>query len=443
MTAAFFEATRAAEEARVDETARCVRLQSAWRRVMCVAFFNEQRRTIRLMQRHLRGWLGRQKARRARRERDIGRQRAVFDAIATTIQRRFRAYHSRKYRHSFYARQVRAPLDLPTRRRRRPLGLRRAIVPSAPRPHPRLPPQAYVSAVRHKGEAMVRALGEQYEAQVTQQQLENEAAARKRLEYLASKLHHLRSTDSCYGIYNSPYHVGFHPTAFGVPVEDHLKSAIKCARAAPLDAHAPPSSAPPPIPRPRRVRRRPSRRAGAAHPAPRAARPVLQRELKMKAKTLRPLQSLPPIPPHAVPAVTPASLEATERQERWLNKTTRIAPHDFISSVGTRKLMHEGSVHKGWTQATNFERVVTKEKWVSKARAAPRPCPPSPRSLSPPPRSAPRSLSPYARRRSPSTTRYLRTGSSRRRAPPANYGVNGRAPSRARWAVCAGAQARR
>ena len=109
MTAAFFEATRAAEEARVDETARCVRLQSAWRRVVCVAFFNEQQRTIRLMQRHLRGWLGRQKARRARRARDIGRQRAVFDAIATTIQRRFRAYHSRKYRHSFYARQVRAP----------------------------------------------------------------------------------------------------------------------------------------------------------------------------------------------------------------------------------------------------------------------------------------------------------------------------------------------
>ena len=33
-------------------------------------------------------------------------ERAFFDALATTVQKRFRAYHARKYRHNFYARQA-------------------------------------------------------------------------------------------------------------------------------------------------------------------------------------------------------------------------------------------------------------------------------------------------------------------------------------------------
>ena len=51
---------------------------------------------------------------------------------------------------------------------------------------------------------------------------EQETTGRETVLRLATRLHHLRSTASCAGIYNSPYHVGYHPTAFGVAVEEHL-----------------------------------------------------------------------------------------------------------------------------------------------------------------------------------------------------------------------------
>ena len=54
-----------------------------------------------------------------------------------------------------------------------------------------------------------------------------EAQARERVNHLSQKLHHLRSTATCAGIYNSAYHVGHHPTAFGIPVEEHLRTAIR------------------------------------------------------------------------------------------------------------------------------------------------------------------------------------------------------------------------
>jgi len=64
--------------------------------------------------------------------------------------------------------------------------------------------------------------------------------------------------------------------------------------------------------------------------------------------------------------VTAEDREAVERQERWLSKTTRVSTEDFCSTVGNRKLEYPGSVHKGPSKQTNFEREVTKEKWVHK-----------------------------------------------------------------------------
>ena len=49
---------------------------------------------------------------------------------------------------------------------------------------------------------------------------EQEKTGRETVTRLATRLHHLRSTATRQGIYNSPYHVGYHPTAFGVPVEE-------------------------------------------------------------------------------------------------------------------------------------------------------------------------------------------------------------------------------
>ena len=95
-----------AEALRDRETRKAVRLQSAHRgRTLRleVAHWNAMALTI---ERCTRGHLGRQQARRLRIARDTRRQRAFFDALATTVQKRFRAYHARKYRHNFYARQA-------------------------------------------------------------------------------------------------------------------------------------------------------------------------------------------------------------------------------------------------------------------------------------------------------------------------------------------------
>ena len=120
------------------------------------------------------------------------------------------------------------------------------------------------------------------------------------MHYLAAKLHHLRSTETCPSIYNSPYHVGFHPTAYGIPVEQHLREAI---------------------------------------------RPTLKADIRAKQKSLRPIASLPPISPLLKPGITEAMVEEQARQDRWLSKASRMGTQDFIGSVGTRKLPHLPSVH--------------------------------------------------------------------------------------------------
>ena len=131
------------------------------------------------------------------------------------------------------------------------------------------------------------------------------------------------STASCPGIYNSPYHIGFHPTAFGVPVEERLRTAIK---------------------------------------------PQLKREIAARAKTLRPLPSLDPIPP--LLGIKPHDeIHAKELQEKWLSKTKRIGGADFLpTGAKSRKEPAHQSIHAGTlyhSQGQILERTVEKSKWVT------------------------------------------------------------------------------
>jgi hypothetical protein len=105
--------------------------------------------------------------------------------------RRFRAYHSRRYKHNYYARK------------------------------------AYIKAVLDKSDALRRENAELLQAQVDDAIAANELKARGELEALSVKLHHLVSTKTSAGIYNSPMHDGFLPTAFSIPIESHLRNAIK------------------------------------------------------------------------------------------------------------------------------------------------------------------------------------------------------------------------
>ena len=177
---------------------------------------------------------------------------------------------------------------------------------------------------------------------------QREKQGRAKVDHLSAKLHHLArcrlpprllsplhpphashapllplSTASCPGIYNSPYHIGFHPTAFGVPVEERLRTAIK---------------------------------------------PQLKREIAARAKTLRPLPSLDPIPP--LLGIKPHDeIHAKELQEKWLSKTKRIGGADFLpTGAKSRKEPAHQSIHAGTlyhSQGQILERTVEKSKWVT------------------------------------------------------------------------------
>eukprot|EP00962_Isochrysis_galbana_P022903 scaffold6866_cov118-Isochrysis_galbana.AAC.1 len=85
-----------------------------------------------IIERCTRGFLDRQAARAARRQLNLARQRKVFAGFATVLQKRYRAFHSRKYKHDYYARKV------------------------------------YLAVVLHKGEAIRKALAEQLQAEAEQ-----------------------------------------------------------------------------------------------------------------------------------------------------------------------------------------------------------------------------------------------------------------------------------
>jgi len=285
--AAFFELTQQAEAAREAETAASVRIEKSWRGYKTRVVITSWNVHALVMNRVTRGYLSRQRAARMRIARDTERQRAFFDAHASAIQLRFRGFHSRKYVHNFYARK------------------------------------SYVMAVVHKGEAMRRDMQASLEQQAAAEAARVETEGRQKVNELSMRLHHLRSTETCPGMFNSPYHVGFHPTAFGVPIEEHLRTAIK---------------------------------------------PYLRKTIKEAKKSLRPIGSLPPIKPCHSPSPHDA-VRVAQRESDLLSKSQRVGPDDFLPSGRTASPQYQGSVHvnAGYHPPRgNLDREVDKTKWVAK-----------------------------------------------------------------------------
>lgn len=113
-----------------------------------------------------------------------------FDCVASSIQKYWRGFWSRKYVHSFYARK------------------------------------AYLDKVRDDGEKTNQWLQDRHLRLMDEA---NEAKKAKDLgDFLeiTSKLHHLVSTSQTPGIYNQPF-ASQVPTAFGEPVEKHIRDAHK------------------------------------------------------------------------------------------------------------------------------------------------------------------------------------------------------------------------
>ena len=187
----YFARAAAAESAREEETAAATVLAASWRGKAWRDQLLSLHAWALIIARCSRGFLHRQRARLELRQRSLQWQRLVFDACASVVQKHFRAFNSRKHRHDFYARK------------------------------------AYLASVVQKGEEAVRFAAEQLQQETEKRRLAEDEKARAQVDYLACKLHHLRSTETVPSIYASPYHEGFHPTAFGVPVEQRLRETIK------------------------------------------------------------------------------------------------------------------------------------------------------------------------------------------------------------------------
>ncbi|KXZ56281.1 hypothetical protein GPECTOR_1g246 [Gonium pectorale] len=156
-------------------------------------YFSKCRWTVLTIQRYWRGYLGRLRGKLALEVYDRALRKAYFNRMATVIQRWWRGYYSRKHIHDYYARK------------------------------------RYLQQVKQRNHQIRAELNMEAERAIIMQRQEAEERARKLFADKLSKLHHLVSTSSQPGIFNSPYSIatGTLPVIMGLPVEDHLKTAVK------------------------------------------------------------------------------------------------------------------------------------------------------------------------------------------------------------------------
>lgn len=138
-----------------------------------------------------RGLEGRKKAMLVNRQKHTWETMAVFHYQATAVQKTFRGFYSRRYYHDFFARKT------------------------------------YIENILRKSILLRETLRSQREKQILDDAERREEAALGEFQKVTQNLHHLVSTASCAGIYASPYFHDNLPTAFGVPIEDHLRRSTK------------------------------------------------------------------------------------------------------------------------------------------------------------------------------------------------------------------------
>ena len=119
-------------------------------------------------------------------------QMRYFHTVASIIQKIFRGYYVRKYKHDFYARK------------------------------------RYLTNVAQKNHEVRQKLDDFRKTSEIEEQKRKEEIARMELTKVASNVHHLCSTKAVPGVFNSPYiSEEMKPQIFNVDVETHLKSTFK------------------------------------------------------------------------------------------------------------------------------------------------------------------------------------------------------------------------
>jgi len=178
-----------AEASRIAEIRAVERIQSIWRGFIWRKELNNMVLAALMVQKWFKGYKDRIGLVQRKRERDRTERLAFFNAVATSVQRRFRGFWSRKHLHNFYARKAYLA-------------------------------QVMVATNRAKVE-----MEEEGRAQMQEEAKRRETAEKDRFEKTVGSLHHLLSTSSVRGIYRSQYMAdGLGVTVGGANLEEYIKA---------------------------------------------------------------------------------------------------------------------------------------------------------------------------------------------------------------------------
>ena len=181
-----------AEASRVAEMQAVVRIQSVWRGFVWRKELKRRILAALMVQKWFKGYKDRINLVQRKRDRDRSERLAFFNAVATSVQRRFRGFWSRKHLHNFYARK------------------------------------AYLVQVMAATERAKADMEEDGRMQMEEEVKRRAEADKARFERTVGSLHHLLSTQSVRGIYRSQYMAnGLGVTAGGVNLEEHIKTHSK------------------------------------------------------------------------------------------------------------------------------------------------------------------------------------------------------------------------
>jgi len=191
LVGALHRAIQERDNAFLTEIRAVLALQRQARRLSAYKRFKEQKEACERISRMFRGFKGRQvfaeKQRQARR-REV---ECLFHSYALSIQQVFRGFFSRKYRHDFYARK------------------------------------AYIKLILDRSDKLRLELSINREKVAQEEQERRLKKMQQEFKNIAKGLHHLLSTKTRPGVYNAPFAPNGPPTAFGRPVEEHLREFTK------------------------------------------------------------------------------------------------------------------------------------------------------------------------------------------------------------------------
>ncbi|CAE7349471.1 SPATA17 [Symbiodinium pilosum] len=186
----YFALTQAASESLATEVEAVTRIQSVFRASKIRRSWRAVVGATLMIQRAVRGWSGRRKARSLRFQRLRHLQNLFFKQSAVVIQRFFRGWWSRRHLHDFQGRK------------------------------------RYIGRCAQRGEWTHTYLAHEHRERLALAKMEEEQQMRREFRAVAGEIHHLVSTKSVPGVYNPPYNDHL-PRAFDKPIEQHLRESLR------------------------------------------------------------------------------------------------------------------------------------------------------------------------------------------------------------------------